>query len=83
MPTDADVILAEVDKNAREVLRVTATTYNGIDLLDVRCWTKPATPTGGECKPTKKGLSLRPDLWRELLPIIAAAVEEGGADAEH
>ena len=78
MPTDTDVILAEVDKNAREVLRVTSTTYEGIALLDVRCWTRPATPTGGECKPTKKGLSLRPDLWREVLPIITAAVEEGG-----
>ena len=78
-----DVILAEVDKNAREVLRVTATTYEGIDLLDVRCWTRPATPTGGECKPTKKGLSLRRDIWREVLITIAAAVEEGGADAEH
>ena len=78
MPTDTDVILAEVDKNAREVLRVTATTYEGHALLDVRAWTRPATPTGGECKPTKKGLSLRPDLWREVLPIITAAVEEGG-----
>lgn len=77
MPTDTDVLVATLSKNAREDLRVTATTYEGHELLDVRVWSTPTTPTSDDARPTKKGLALRPDLWRELLPIIAAAVEEG------
>lgn len=82
MPNADDVILAEVDKNAREVLRVTSTTYEGIALLDVRCWTKPTTPTADDGKPTKKGLSLRPGLWAQLLPVLQEALQaDGGGGA--
>jgi len=80
VPNPDDVILCELDKNASEVLRVTTTTFNGVALLDVRCWTKPTTPTAGDAKPTKKGLALRPELWAQLLPILQAALYGGGAD---
>jgi hypothetical protein len=62
-------ILAEVRKNAGEVVRVRRSPYNGVPLLDVRVWTRPLTP-GDEGKPTKKGLTLRPETWAELLPVI-------------
>lgn len=73
-------LLAEVKKNAAEVLRVRRTTFNGISLLDVRAWTLPAVP-GAESKPTKKGLTLRPETWRELLAVIGRAVGDGEAEA--
>lgn len=75
---DPDLV-AEIKKNAAEVLRVRRTTFNGIRLLDVRAWTLPAVP-GAESKPTKKGLTLRPETWRELLAVIGPAVGDGEAE---
>ena len=72
-------VVATVPKNAREELRVTVGEYNDIPLVDVRVWALPAVP-GGDGAATKKGLSLRPDTWRELLPEIAKALAGGGAE---
>lgn len=69
-----DRVLGTIDKNARELLQVRSTTFNGIELVDVRCWLKPVG--AGDPTPTKKGLSLRPATWRELLPEIAAAIDD-------
>jgi len=57
------------------------TTFNGIDLLDARVWTLPLVP-GGESRPTKKGLSLRPETWAALVHVLrnALAAEEIGGD---
>ena len=76
---EGDVVVATIPKNAREELRVSLTEYQGIPLVDVRAWALPAVP-GGEGAATKKGLSLRPDTWRELLPEIAKALAGGGAE---
>jgi len=57
-------VLAEVRKNVTETIRVRRTEYSGAELLDVRVWYESPT---GEMKPTKKGLTLRPETWRELL----------------
>ncbi len=66
----------EVKKNSREVVRVQPTTYNGIDLVDVRVWTVPAVP-GGESKPTRKGLTLQPATWTEVLRAVQAFLGSG------
>jgi hypothetical protein len=66
----------EIHKNAGETLRVERGEYQGIDLLHVRVWTgRPGDPNA---KPTQKGLSLRPEVWREVLPAVAALLEGGG-----
>jgi len=75
-----DEVLAQVPKNAAEVLQVRRTVYNGRDLIDVRSWLRSAVP-GGEPSPTKKGLSLPPATWRLLLPEIAAAVADDEGEA--
>jgi len=79
MTATADVadVLAEVPKNAREVIRVQRTTFNGVDLLDARVWTVPAVP-GGDSTPTKKGLTLRPATWQELVGAVRIALGDGG-----
>lgn len=73
---EGDMVVATIPKNAREELRVTVGEYNGIPLVGVRVWALPAVP-GGEGAATKKGLSLRPDTWRELLPAIDKALGNG------
>lgn len=75
-------IIAEVRKNSTEIIRVRRTEFNGIDLLDVRVWTAPQVP-GGESRPTKKGLTLRPETWAELVAVLnnALVLDEIGAAA--
>jgi hypothetical protein len=66
----------EIPKNAGETLRVERGEHQGIDLLHVRVWTgRPGDPNA---KPTQKGLSLRPEVWREVLPAVAKLLEGGG-----
>jgi hypothetical protein len=57
----ADQVVAELPKNARETIRVALTEFNGHGLIDVRVWTL------ADGKPTKKGLTLRPEPWAMLL----------------
>ena len=65
----------EIPKNAGETLRVERGAYQGIDLIHVRVWTgRPGDPNA---RPTQKGLSLRPEVWRAVLPAVAALLEEG------
>ena len=73
-------LIAELPKNQREVVRVRRTKYNGVNLVDVRIWAVPVVP-GGEYTPTKKGLTLRPETWAELLGALKIALGDGdGAD---
>ena len=73
MPTCPVEPVARVKKNAVEEVRVAWSDFNGGTYLDVRVY----TTDGPEPKPTKKGLCLTPEVWRELLPVIAGEV---GAD---
>ena len=69
----------EIRKNAIETLRVERTEYQGKDLVAVRVWYDAG---GGEYRPTKKGLTLRPETWREVLPAIQALLpEEAGSES--
>ena len=63
-----------VPKNASECLVMRETEYQGVKLLDARVWTKYAD--GSPDVPTKKGLCLRPAVWRQLLPMIDATLQE-------
>ena len=66
-------------KNATEEIHVEPTTYGGHDLIDVRVYYDAG---GGDFRPSKKGLSLRPELWRELLPMIEAALGEATVEED-
>ena len=77
----AEPATVEVKKNTREVVRVQPTTYNGIDLVDVRVWTVPASPDG-ESKPTRKGLTLQPATWSEVLRAVQAFLGSGSDTPE-
>ncbi len=76
--TEDGRLVGTVRKNAREVVRVTRREYEGHQLVDVRVWTVPPEGSGGEAKPSTKGLACRLETWRDLLPLLGAALAERG-----
>lgn len=68
-----------VQKNRGEIIKLRAQNYLGTDVLNVRvCSVKRS----GAQVPTRKGLTLRPEVWAELLPVIASELERMGAEAD-
>lgn len=67
-----------IRKNATEAVVVRPTEFNGIALVDARVWIADAQ--GKPETPTKKGLCLRPETWRELLPVIEAMLPPKGPE---
>jgi hypothetical protein len=60
-----------IDNDAE--VRVDRTEYNGEPRINVRLW---RTPDGAEPYPTRYGLSIHPDLWRDVLPALVEAIED-------
>jgi hypothetical protein len=60
----------EFAKNARELLRVTPTKFEGHDLIDVRIF----VPLGGRTGPTKKGVTIQVDLIPDLIDALTWAL---------
>ena len=74
-------IIDRFQKNALEEIRVSLTEFNNYRLVDLRTWTKNKA---GELVPTKKGISVRVDLFPALLKAVerlrAALIERGELD---
>lgn len=69
-------IIAEFEKNQREKLRVSLTTYNGVDLIDIRAFYESA----GVMRPGK-GIAVRRELiipLRKALQAAEKAMKDGG-----
>ncbi len=64
---DDGILVAEIEKNSREVYRVTRRTFKSYRLVDVRVWYDD--PDTGEPRPGK-GVAIK----AELLPQIIAAL---------
>ncbi len=69
----------EIQKNNRELLRIERRPFKGIDLVSVRIFVERYDGTWG---PTTKGISLRPDLWRQILPLLNAELLHKVSDGE-
>jgi len=65
--------LVDIQKNSREVIRVSASEYEGHDLIDLRVWYEDEM---GEKKPTKKGIAFNPSKAKEVIEAILQIVEE-------
>ncbi len=65
-------ILHEFKRNPEETLRVSLSTFKGRTYIDVRLFYEDAN---GELQPTKKGITVTPELWDEFRKGIAAAEE--------
>jgi len=73
MPSNAPIpgLIAEIEKNAVEVIRVSWSEYKGHHFLDVRVYYEDGET--GEWKPTKKGIAIAPDLLPELIAALQTA----------
>jgi hypothetical protein len=63
--------IARIGKNAEEEIIVQLTNFKGYDLVDLRVWAKSLIGETG--KPTKKGLTVKPDLLPELIEALKEA----------
>lgn len=72
MSDGPETIVAEIEKNARERIRVTLDTYRGHRLVGFRVW----VPNGDTEVPTKAGIVMRVDLVDELIAALEAARTE-------
>ncbi|WP_322095153.1 transcriptional coactivator p15/PC4 family protein [Paraburkholderia bannensis] len=74
-----DTLIAEVQKNSRERLRVTVGEYKGHQYVGARLW---FVGTDGQYRPSRSGFNLRPELVPELiqaLGLAARAADPNGA----
>jgi hypothetical protein len=78
MSDDASKVIFEMTKNRREVIRLTAETFKGQALISLRLWAKY---DDGTIRPTRQGLSIRPELFPDLVEGLnkAAQTTQGGA----
>jgi len=64
--------MKEIQKNSREVIRISESEYEGHKFVDLRIWYSD----NGEYKPTKKGISFNPTLAKEVVEGILDVVEK-------
>jgi hypothetical protein len=64
-----DQLIATIEKNADEQIRVSLREYKGNPFIDVRVYWKPPE---GEPGPTKKGVTLNPELFPQLKKAMGA-----------
>ena len=64
-----DELIAQFEKNATEVVRVSLTEYRGRQLVDVRVY---YCDDAGQYRPTKKGVSLNVEVYPELKSALLA-----------
>lgn len=66
-------VLHEFKRNAEDTLRVSLSNFRGKTYVDIRLFFEDPN---GELQPTKKGVTVTPELWDEFRTGIAAAEAE-------
>ncbi|WP_460901313.1 transcriptional coactivator p15/PC4 family protein [Paraburkholderia jirisanensis] len=72
-------LICEVQKNARERVRISVDQYKGHEYVNIRTWFVDAA---GEYRPSKNGVTLKPSLIPQLLQgleLAARAADPTGA----
>ena len=64
--------MIEIQKNSREVIRISESESEGHKFVDLRVWYSD----NGEMKPTKKGISFNPSKAKEVVEGILRVVEK-------
>lgn len=64
-----DEVIAQFEKNATEVVRVSLSEYRGRKLIDLRVY---YSDDEGEYRPTRKGVSLNVDTYPEFKSALLA-----------
>jgi hypothetical protein len=65
-------VIHEFKRNAEETLRISLSTFKGRTYVDIRLFYEDAN---GELAPTKKGVTITPELWDEFRAGIVSAEE--------
>jgi len=73
MNKENNVARTVIEKNSRESIVVSETEYKGNKYVDVRVFYKDID---GSLKPTRKGVSLRPEKVAELRDALSAFVDD-------
>jgi|TARA_R100000030_G_scaffold45008_1_gene33996 hypothetical protein len=68
--------MVEIQKNSREVIRISPSEYEGHQFIDLRIW----YDDNGEMKPTKKGISFNPSKAKEVVEGILTVMEKSEWD---
>ena len=69
--------MIEIQKNSREVIRISESEYEGHKFVDLRVWYND----NGVMKPTKKGISFNPSKAKEVVEGILSVVEKANWDS--
>jgi len=70
---DEQKVLASFPRNAEETLQIAVSTFKGRTYVDIRLY---YTDADGQLKPTKKGVTVTPELWDQFRAGLAQAEEE-------
>ncbi len=66
-------LLGVVDKNSRERIEVRAAEYQGHQYIDIRTYWKGKDDA--PWRPSKKGVTLKPELVADLIAVLKKAAE--------
>ncbi len=69
------MVIGEIERNDTERLRVEASNYKGSDFISVRIY---YLADNGEWRPTKKGITVKPEKIDELIEFLNQAKEKVG-----
>jgi hypothetical protein len=72
-----DVLIADIEKNRREVIRIQLRTFKGRRHIDARVH---FLGDDGTYLPTGKGISIRPDLLPDVIGALQKAEEAARAE---
>jgi len=79
-PCTADTLdnppLLDLQRNSRERLRITHTTFKGRPLVDLRIW---YVDEGGDYQPSRSGVTIRPSHLAEVVRALTLAGREVSA----
>ena len=70
-----DILIAEIEKGAAEIVKISISEYRGQHYLDFRIWIDPSRQGdyGTQPIPTKKGICLHTEMIPDLQKAIKAA----------
>lgn len=69
---DSDQLIATIEKNPDEEIRISLREYKGHSFVDIRVYWRPPD---GEPGPTRKGVTFNPEFYLEFRKAIAALEE--------
>ncbi len=69
---NASQTIVDIQKNARESIRVSISEFKGYQLVDMRVFVEA---DDDEAKPTKKGLCVRVELIPQLIEALSLAAQ--------